>query len=1088
MHFGVLGPLDVRTADGTPVKVPDLKVRALLADLLAHRGRTRSVDRLVEDLWRENPPANPTAALQTRVSQLRRALERAEPGGRDLVVTRAPGYALHPAADTVDADRFAALAAAARTAGDPRTRAGLLADALAMWRGPAFADFADAEFTRSAAAGLDEQRVAALEAQAEARLELGEHSLLIAELAELSAAHPLREGLRGTYMRALYRAGRTSEALAVHDELRARLADELGLAPGPELAALRQAILTHDAELRPASTPVTSVARPRDNLPAALTDLVGREQAIDDVRTLLGAGRLVTLTGPGGVGKTRLAVAAATRVADTYPDGAWLVELAGHGRPDADPPAAPDDIAHAVTAALDIRDDTAEARPHAGPSDITARLTAALRPRRLLLVLDNCEHVVDAAAALVDRLLRAAPELRILTTSREALGLAGEHLWPVPPLTLPDPTADPRPETLERAGSVRLFVARAAAAAPGFRLDAGNAHAVAAVCRRLDGIPLALELAATRVRALGVHDLADRLDDRFTVLAAGRRVGPARQQTLRAMIDWSWELLTATERAVLRRLAVHADGCTLEAAEAVCATDAVPGPTVVQALARLVDRSLVVVAEGPTGPRYRLLESVAAYCVERAREAGESKDLRRRHDRYYTDLAERAAPHLYGHGQRAWLERLDTETANLRNALDSALCHRAGEIALRLTNALAWYWFLRGRTTEARRALSAALALPATDATARARARAGAWLAGLELQAGAAADPTGHIDTALRAFDGGHDPHGRARAQYFLAFATSGLGDRSVVLDHLREAGTAFRELDDPWGIASAQAALDEEELIRGDVAVFRRSCRENVARFHKLGDRWGELRATDSLGMAVEVVGDYAQAARLHREGLRMAEDLRLWPQVSHKLAQLGRIALLTGDLEAADEFHERALRLAAEQFDQRAEQFAQVGLALAARRRGDHATAERHLRVWLDWNRRRDGDPGTALILAELGFLAEQRGDARAAWDLHHEGYLAARGLADPRAVALALEGLAGAHAIAGRPRAAALLLGAAEAARESVGAPLPPAERGDVDRTSAAVRTVLDDASFAATFARGRGLTAEAAVTDEAGAGPG
>jgi predicted ATPase len=414
-------------------------------------------------------------------------------------------------------------------------------------------------------------------------------------------------------MRALYRSGRPGEALDSYEELRVRLADELGLDPGPDLIALHRSVLARDLALDPPSPPPT--VRPRSNLPAALSELIGRDEAVAGIRAGLATGRLVTLTGPGGVGKTRLALATAGGLVDDLADGAWLAELGvlepgSAGRP-----------ADVVTAALDVHDVT-------GADD---RLVDALRARRMLLVLDNCEHVIDQAAALAGRLLRGCPGLRILATSREPLGCPARWSGPSRRSTCPRSPRAAMPCSSPRSPAVRLFVARAAAAASGFALDPDTAPAVAELCRRLDGIPLALELAATRVRALGVDELVARLDDRFRL------------------------------------------------------------------------------AHGPDGPRYRLLESVAAYCGDRLAEAGETERVRDRHGRYYTALAVRAGERLYGHDQRRWLRRLDTETANLRSALDHAVRHGGAERALRLVGALTWYWFLRGRLTEARRSLRTAL-------------------------------------------------------------------------------------------------------------------------------------------------------------------------------------------------------------------------------------------------------------------------------------------------------------------------------------------------------------------------------------------
>ncbi|MGH3679925.1 MAG: BTAD domain-containing putative transcriptional regulator, partial [Natronosporangium sp.] len=442
MRFGVLGPVAVWTADGEPVPVPGRKVRALLAVLIAHEGQPVPAARLIDALWGEHLPGDPAGTLSSKVTQLRGALERAEPGGRRLVASPPPGYRLRIGTDTVDASRFRALTARAREAADPRTRAGLLSDALALWRGPtfaAFADFADEPFARTAAARLTEERLVALEDHAEARLACGEHAELVAELTELLAAYPLRERLRAAHIRALYRSGRPSEALASYEQLRGRLADELGLDPGPDLVALHRAVLARDPALDAPSAPAT--VQPRTNLPAARSELIGRDQAVAGVRARLASDRLVTLTGPGGVGKTRLALATAGGLTDAadFADGVWLAELGALEPGSASRPA---DV---VIAALDVRDVT-------GAAD---RLVDALRARRMLLILDNCEHVVEPAAELAGRLLRGCPGLRLLATSREPLGLPEEVVWAVPPLGVPDPGAGADAARVARSPAVR---------------------------------------------------------------------------------------------------------------------------------------------------------------------------------------------------------------------------------------------------------------------------------------------------------------------------------------------------------------------------------------------------------------------------------------------------------------------------------------------------------------------------------------------------------------------------------------------------------------------------------------------------------
>ncbi|SDU45986.1 ATP-binding protein [Jiangella alkaliphila] len=1053
MRFGVLGPLEVTTADGAVVRVPEAKVRLLLAVLLAHRGRTVSADRLVDALWGDTPPARPLGALQTKVSLLRRAV------GTELVTYRPAGYQVHASTDDVDAGRFTALVGRARAHDDAGARSALLREALELWRGAAFADVEDAGALAPAIRQLEELRLVTVEEWAEARLEVAgdgggpaAYGALAGELVRWVGAEPLRERLRAAHVRALYGAGRQGDALASLADLRERLADELGVDPSPDLERLHAAVLAQDPALSGAQP--RRDAEPAGNLPAPLTPLVGRATAIDDAARQLAAYRLVTLTGPGGVGKTRLGIEVAARTS-TPRDGAWLVELAGL-RPGADEQT----VAESIAGVLQLRAD-------AGP-DPVAGLAAALRTRELLLVLDNCEHVADAAAQVVARVLDAAPAVRILATSQLPLGRPGEVVVPVAPL---DPGTD----------AVELFLARADAAATGRELDRGI---VAEICRRLDGLPLALELAATRVRALGERDLLARLDHRFELLA-GQRGGPERQRTLRAMIDWSWELLTESERTVLRRLAVPADGCDLAGAEAIAAGPDVTPAAVAGLLSRLVDRSLLAVVSSPAGPRYRPLESVAAYAGEQLRAAGELGAVRQRHRDHLLAVAIRADAGLRGPDQRHWLDVLDAESASLRAALDDAVREGAAEPALRLADALGWYWFLRGRLSEGRRSAAAALAVDGAG-PAGLRARVRVWAAGFAVHLGDDPAAAAHADAVLSGFDG--DEAGLAWARWFLSLGLAGVGDRSVHVRRVAAALTTFRRLGDRWGTAATLSLRADLARPLGSADAGVRSAEEAATIFRELGDRWGLLRVTDTLAGHAEIRGDYDRAAALHEEGVRIATELGLATELSARLAGRGRIALLRGDLAAADELHERARVLAARHAHRRGEQFAEVGLALSARRQGRLDDAERHLRAWLDWCLDADGDLGAALILAELGFVAELRGDADAARSLHLDGLAAARSAGDPRAVALALEGLAGVHASTGDGAGAARLLGAAAAARDGAGAPLPPAERGDVDRITATAVALVGHDRFAAEFAAGPLDPAYPPVRPAAATGPG
>ncbi|MHA6803957.1 BTAD domain-containing putative transcriptional regulator [Salinifilum ghardaiensis] len=1077
MRFGVLGPLAVWTEEGAAVTVPGRKVRALLACLLVRPGRGVPAERLVDDLWGAAAPRDPAAALQAKVSQLRRALGSAEAGARGLVVSTDAGYRLDAAPEAVDAGRFTALLTSARALPDPAQRAAALGEALALWRGPAFAEFTEDAFARAAIEELTEQWLAAVEDRVDARLALGEHHALVPELGRLLDEHPLRERLHAAHMRALYRCGRQAEALETYSRLRTRLAEELGLDPGPELTELQQAVLAHDPGLQGEQrSGADSGAAVRTNLPAPFGPLVGRESAAAELSRELDSARLVTLTGPGGVGKTRLALEVAARRAaerpDALPDGVWVVDLAAF-----DPTAHTDAVgalADLVGSTLGVRDDVAAAAPPPGePCPAAERLAQALAPRHVLLVLDNCEHAVEPVARITAALLAAAPRLQVLATSREPVGLAGERLQPVPPLVLPEPEADEAEvDAAGRSAAVELFVARAAAAVPGFRLTPDNARAITSICRQLDGLPLAVELAVTRVRALGVHDLAVRLCDRFQLLTAGHRDAPARQRTLRAMIDWSWELLDEGERAVLRRLSAHGGDCALDSAEAVCAGEDVPSGQVAGVLARLVDRSLVAVSDTAGGRRYRLLETIAAYARERLDEAGEAERVQLRHARYYADLTERADHSLRGPEQRHWLQRLDTEAANLRTALATTVHHCEPALALRLATAAAWYWFLRGTYRQAHRSLDLAVSMPG-EAPATARADATAWRAVFGALIGTDPAPLRESRSALALHNGLDEPAALARAQWLLGFV-GGLREQEAAEELVDQALRGFRELDDRWGVAAALYTQADQAVLHGDLDEARRLGQQAAAMFAELDDRWGQAQTAKVLGMLAEIAGEYERSARLHQEALRNAEELGLWPTASEQLSRLGRLALLAGDHRAADAYHHRALRLAHEHSHEGGANFARGGLGLSARRQGLLDDAEDYLRPALSWERHIGYQVGQAWVLAQLGFTAEQRGEVDTARGLHLDGLAAARATGDPRAVALALEGLAGVRTLAGDHEHAAALLAAAAARRDAVHAPLPPAERGDVDRIAQSVREHLDEAAQEA--ARHRGETAE------------
>jgi predicted ATPase/DNA-binding CsgD family transcriptional regulator len=588
-----------------------------------------------------------------------------------------------------------------------------------------------------------------------------------------------------------------------------------------------------------------------DNLPVQVTRFVGREREIAEVGRLLATTRLLTLTGAGGCGKTRLALRIAADALPGYPDGAWLVELAAV----ADPALVPQTVAFAV-GARELPGQTA-----------TDGLVHFLRGRTLLLLLDNCEHVVDAAARLADALLRSCPSLRVLATSREALGAAGETAWRVPSLALPPSAAGELPlDRLAEYEAIRLFVDRARAANPAFAVTAANAPAIADVCGRLDGIPLAIELAAARVRVVSAEQIAARLDDRFRLLTAGPRTAVPRQQTLRATVDWSYDLLSEPERALLRRLAVFAGGWTFEAAEAVAAGDGLQSHALLDLLAQLVDKSLVIADEQRGAARYRLLETLRQYAHERLAEAGEAERTRDRHLAHFLALAEEAEPALRGAAALAFLDRLAEELDNLRAALEWSLRGR-GDAALRLSGALAWFWWARDRHTEGRRWLARALAADPDRSAARMKALHGAgWLAHHQRD----------LDEA------------RALLDESLAIAR-GSGDR--------------------WTEAFVLHVQGRVAYFAGDPAGVRALGRESLAVAEEVGDDWLTAWPLHLLGIAAYIEGDYPAARAYYERSLAIRRAVGFREGVGVLLCLLGIAAVRERDLARAHAHFREAL-----------------------------------------------------------------------------------------------------------------------------------------------------------------------------------
>jgi predicted ATPase/DNA-binding SARP family transcriptional activator len=887
VEFRILGALEV-SHQGSTLSLGGPRHRRLLAVLLLSSDEVVSTGRLIEALWGDAVPKSAAAVVHVRVSELRAMLRAARPERNAGLLTRSGGYVLQVGADSVDAHRFERLAAAGAQDLDVGDYAGArahLSEGLALWRGEALADVADEPFARAEAARLEELRLQALENRLEADLALGNHRALVGELETLVALHPLREHFWHQFMLALYRAGRQSEALRAYQVLRHLLADQLGIDPGAELQQLLAAILRQDQSLElPARV---QRSPPTGNLPAPITSFVGRHGELVEICALLRSSRLVTLTGVGGAGKSRLAVEVAATCRSDFPDGTWLVELAALNQPGL--------VVHAVAAAFGVRE-----HPNRPLIEV---LVERLHTVGMLLVLDNCEHVVAEAAEMANQLLRRCPGLRILATSRERLGITGEVLRPVAGLGVPD-SAAVGAGVIGRAEAVRLLVERATAVQPGFVLSEATAFAAAQICQRLDGLPLAIELAAARMNAFTVDQVAARLDDRFRLLSGGSRTALARHQTLRATVDWSYGHLGDDERRLFDRLGVFVGGFTLEAVESVCAEGL--NAAVTDSLARLVDKSLVVVETSQTsGSRYRMLETLRAFAFERLEESGDTARLRDRHASHVVALIESAGADLHGAQQLVWLPRLEAEHGNIRAALDWSILRGDAVTAMRLAGSLYPLWDGHGHYREGRRWLRQVLAMDAAVPPA-VKARVLDSAAGLAVVQGDLEQAAAAAEKAAALSRKAGDPAGEAHALQHLGLAAVYADDVDRAVGVLEEAVRGAREAADPWLVGFALLFLTTAALAEGDYRRTMTLSAECEAVLRPVGDPEGLAWTVLLRGAAAWRTHDLESAAVLVRKGLSGFNDLaHLWG------TSLG--LFLAAQLAAARGRHEQAISLLA-------------------------------------------------------------------------------------------------------------------------------------------------------------------------------
>jgi len=999
---------------------------------------------------------------------------------------------LNPQAFTTDVAGFEAAVRSAYRAETPAAQAAFLEEALTLYAGELIPGYYE-DWIVSERERLAEAYRSALSRLALAKAKTGDLSGAIETARKAVEADPLREASHYDLMRLYVAARRPAEALRQYKELEATLQKELGTAPARALQSLAEQLRQGGATSRPLESVQTERSpvavgplterescpqTPLTNLQPPLSSFIGRESEIEQIEQLLSQTRLLTLTGTGGAGKTRLALQVGAHLQSGYPHGVWMVELASLTNPDL--------VAQAVATVLGVAE--APGRP------LEHSLCATLADKTLLLLLDNCEHLIEACAHVAETLLKACPRLCILATSREGLGIAGEMCFRVPSLSLPDPDRlAPLPSLLQYE-AVRLFVERARFHQPTFALTEANAPALTSACQRLDGLPLAIELAAARVKAMPVEQIASRLEDRFTLLTGGSRTALPRQQTLRALLDWSYQLLSEKEKSVLGRLGVFAGGFSLEAAEAVCALSSHPPAStlpstrgegeiqeweILDLLTGLVDKSLVIYEQPEGIARYRLLETIRHYALERLRESGEEQAIREQHLEWCLQLAETAQANLAGTEQAAALAQLNLEHDNLRAALDG--CLHGGDVpsGLLLARALADFWVRRGHLSEGRARFSALLDRAAAQELTEARTQA-------LKAAGLLAFYQGDYAAARALFEERLD---RYRQWGHEADVASTLNDLGLAISHQGDYVAAFacyeeslaiqRTLGDRQALASTMNNFGTLARRYGDYRLARSLLEEALALRRESGMPARIAVVLSNLSKAVQDQGDNAAARLLLEESLALRRQAGDRWRIAIVLDDLGALARSEKDYDRARALASESLEIYRQMGARRGIAIALASLALVEEAQGRYAEALALLEESLALRRGLEDSNAVAELLLQFGPLAGKSGDPAAAFAYLEECLRIRRERGEKREMVATLEALGGLASTQRKDERAGRLLGAAQALRESLGIPLPPEEQEAADRQRADLQAAMGAARFSAALAQGAALTLEQAL---------